>query len=66
MAAARADSQAALTNRTIRALAEAQPGDVHCPNSLDVVAIARSLCREARLRGLVPEPEGDERENVRV
>ena|GEM_PF-1597112 len=52
LAAARQDDEAALTNHTIWALAEADDGDVHCTNGLDMVTIARALCREARLRGL--------------
>ena len=52
LAAARQDDEAALTNHTIWALAEVHPQDVHCPNGLDMVTIARALCREARLRGL--------------
>ena len=52
LAAARQDDEGALTNQTIWALAEAQSGEVRCTNGVDFVAIARSLCREARLRGL--------------
>jgi len=61
LVAARQDDEAALTNHTIWALAEVHPQDVHCPNGLDMVTIARALCREARLRGLVPRRV---RENV--
>jgi hypothetical protein len=50
------DDEAALTNRTIRALAEACPEAVDCLQGLDIVAIARALCREAELRGLAPQP----------
>ncbi len=50
------DDEAALTNRTIRVLAGACPEAVHCLQGLDVVAIARALCREAELRGLAPQP----------
>ena len=56
LAAACEDDQAALTNRTIWALAEADPSDVACLNGMDLVAIARSLCREAELRGLARKP----------
>jgi heterodisulfide reductase subunit C len=57
LAAARQDDEAALTNQTIWALAEAQAGEVRCTNGVDFVAIARSLCREAERRGLArPEP----------
>ena len=52
LAAARQDDEAALTNQTIWALAEAQSDEVRCTNGVDFVAIARSLCSEARLRGL--------------
>jgi len=64
LAAARENDEAALTNQTIWVLAELRSQDVRCANDLDVVAIARALCREARLRGLAPRPEGAERENV--
>jgi hypothetical protein len=57
LAAARQDDEGALANQTIWALAEAQADEVRCANGVDFVAIARSLCREARLRGLArPEP----------
>jgi hypothetical protein len=52
LAAARQDDEAALTNQTIWALAEVQADEARCTNGVDFVAIARSLCREARLRGL--------------
>jgi hypothetical protein len=64
LAAARQDDEGALTNQTIWALAEAQADEVRCTNGVDFVAIARSLCREARLRGLarpgdnLPESSG--------
>ena len=53
LAAARQNDERVLTNQTIWALAEAQADEVRCTNGVDFVAIARSLCREARLRGLV-------------
>lgn len=52
LAAARDDDDTALTNRTIWALMEAEPEDVHCIQGLDIVTIAQALCEEARLRGL--------------
>lgn len=57
LAAIRENDDAALTNQTIWALAEACPGDVRCINNLDVVAIAQALCREAQLRGLADKRE---------
>jgi heterodisulfide reductase subunit C len=59
LAAARQDDAAALTNQTIWALAEAQADEIRCPNGVDFVAIARSLCREARLRGLAQAEPGE-------
>jgi heterodisulfide reductase subunit C len=59
LAAARQDDEAALTNQTIWALAEAQLGEIRCTNGVDFVAIARSLRREAELRGLT-RPESEE------
>ena len=55
--AARRNDEAAIINRTIWVLAKAQPGAVKCSNGLDLVAIARALCREARLRGLADEED---------
>jgi len=52
---ARENSSAALTNQTIWVLAGAQPEQVWCANGLNAVAIARVLCQEAQLRGLVPK-----------
>ena len=52
LAASRDDDDTALTNQTIWALMEAEPGDVRCIQGLDIVTIARALCEEARLRGL--------------
>ncbi|GAB4528686.1 MAG: hypothetical protein Kow0063_05070 [Anaerolineae bacterium] len=66
LAAVRKNDQAALTNRTIWVLAGLQPDEVWCANGVDMVAIARALCREARLRGLVPQPEGVGRETVKA
>ena len=62
LAAARQNDEAALTNQTIWALAEARAGDIHCANGVDVVMIMRSLRREARRRGLAPRQEGKKRE----
>lgn len=58
MAAAQKNQNRALTNRTIWLLAAASPQAVRCANGLDVVAIARVLCAEARRRGLAPEDMG--------
>jgi hypothetical protein len=52
MAAAQKNDEIALTNRTIRLLAEAPPDSIACPNEVAVVAIARALCSEAQRRGL--------------
>jgi hypothetical protein len=52
LAAVCEDDETVLNNQTIWALAEACPEDVRCSNRLDVVTVARALCREARLRGL--------------
>jgi heterodisulfide reductase subunit C len=57
LAATRENDEAALTNQSIWALAEAGPGAVRCVNDLDVVAIAQVLCREAQLRGLAGSRE---------
>ncbi len=63
LVAACEDKREALTNQTIWALAEAQPKDVNCFNELDVVAVAQVLCREAQLRGLAPQPMGEDGED---
>lgn len=52
MAAAQKNDELALTNRTIRILAEASSESICCPNEVAVVAIARALCSEAQRRGL--------------
>ena len=55
LAAACENKQGALTNQTIWALAEVNFDQVHCSNELDVVTVARALCREAQLRDLPPQ-----------
>jgi len=52
LAAAQENDPRALTNQTIWALAEASPAEVCCANRLDIVTVARALCREAQWRGL--------------
>jgi heterodisulfide reductase subunit C len=55
LAAARQNQDLALTNQTIWTLAQAGSEDVRCVHGVDVVMIARALCREARRRGLASE-----------
>jgi heterodisulfide reductase subunit C len=69
LAAARENDSRALTNQTIWALAEASPAEVGCANRLDIVSVARALCREAERRGLaarqVSKNVSFERQNVK-
>jgi heterodisulfide reductase subunit C len=59
LAAARENDPRALTNQTIWVLAEASPAEVGCANRLDIVTVARALCREAERRGLAPRQVGE-------
>jgi hypothetical protein len=52
--AARQNDEAALTNRTIWAIAGVCPEAIHCPKELDAIAVARALRQEAQRRGLAP------------
>jgi hypothetical protein len=47
LAAARENDPGALASQTIWVLAEANPDQVRCANGLDIITLARALCRVA-------------------